>query len=255
MLGCLPDIFVRNTGGKVQGTKDMEKAINDINDNVTAIMKALKKASPPLHHPHQAKTIASLLFGPSHALPRVPFLSKHGAMPAKPPLPKQEEWSQEYNDKFLLLNIIFDEGKVRDAITSRRGTVLIVLNNPHHLKKLKDEFTAGARRWFPAKLMKKNQDGHWEVKYDAPDGQGKVETLGVSSLKKKGGATITDASSLKLWQPVSAKKSETLRTNEGLLPMMEVNFGLKKVRMPPERPILLAPSHQCGRKSGEGSSA
>ena len=225
----------------MQGTKDMEKAIND---NVTAIMKALKKASPPLHHPHQAKTIASLLFGPSHALPRVPFLSKHGAMPAKPPLPKQEEWSQEYNDKFLLLNIIFDEGKVRDAITSRKGTVLIVLNNPTHLKKLKDDFTAGARHWFPAKLVQKNEDGTWKVSYDGSDG--KEEILDVSSLQRTRGVKITDASTLKLWQAVLAKKSDRLRTNDGVLPMMDVNFGLKKVRIPPERPVLLAPSHQCG---------
>jgi len=51
VLGCLPILLVRNTGGKVQGANDMKNAIDNLNDRITAILKAHKKASPPPHQP------------------------------------------------------------------------------------------------------------------------------------------------------------------------------------------------------------
>lgn len=153
-----------------------------------------------------------------------------------------------YNDKFLLLNVIFHEDKVRGAISSRRGTALIVLNNPAHLRKLKDSFTAGSRRWFPAKLMQDMTGGDWEVMYDGCDDREPRdrETLAVSSMQKTGGGKITDPSTLQLHQSVLARKSDNLRLNAGVIAVMDVEFGPKEVCIPPERPVLLAPSHQCG---------
>jgi len=136
-----------------------------------------------------------------------------------------------YNDKFLLLNVIFQEDKVRVAISSRRGTALIVLNNPAHLRKLKESFTAGSRRWFHAKLIKDMGGGSWEVKYDGCDDK---EVLAVSAMQRPGGAAVKDPSTLQLYQPVRAKKSDNLRMNAGVLAVMDVEFGPKEVRIPTE---------------------
>ena len=43
ILGCVPVIFVRNKGGKVVGSEDMAKAIHDLNVDVEAAIKEIKK--------------------------------------------------------------------------------------------------------------------------------------------------------------------------------------------------------------------
>ena len=74
-------------------------------------------------------------------------------------------------DKFKLLNIVDKEKDVHMAVKTHRGTALVGLNNPSHLRKFKLSYTMGAQRWFPAKLSARKGGSSWEVQYDGRNPQ------------------------------------------------------------------------------------
>ena len=134
-------------------------------------------------------------------------------------------------DKFTLLNIVDKEKDVHMAVKTHRGTALVQLNNPSHLRKLKLSYTMGAQRWVPAKLSAR-KGASWEVQYD---GTGETETLDVSAIQLMRGSTrvkVADPERLEELQAVSAKKSDELRMNHAVFEIMRQEFGLKQVRIP-----------------------
>ena len=135
------------------------------------------------------------------------------------------------------------EKDVCEAARTLRGTVLVQLNNPSHLRKFKDSFTQGAQKWFPAKLITPN-GASWEVQYD---GTGQKETLGISDIQHASGGKrvkIADPQSLEPFQAVSAKKSDELRMHLSVFEGMNREFGRKQVH--------LGPSHLVQERSPSG---
>ena len=143
-------------------------------------------------------------------------------------------------DKFLILNIEDKENDVHKAVKTHQGTVLVLLNNPSHLRKLKDPYTMGAQKWFPAKIISRNDNGssreppalRWQVQYAT----GQTETLGISDIKRVCGSRrveITDPETLVEFESVSAKKSDELRMNPSTFELMDQQFGQKQVHLGP----------------------
>ena len=89
VLGCLPVILVRNSGGKSQGIDDMRRAIHKMNDVIRVHLSEL-------------------------------------GVPA------------DQHDKYLLTNFLMEEDQIplRNRGFGHTGSVLVVLNNPTHLRRL-----------------------------------------------------------------------------------------------------------------------
>ncbi|KAJ1472274.1 hypothetical protein T484DRAFT_1840958, partial [Baffinella frigidus] len=141
----------------------------------------------------------------------------------------KDGWTQVFIDKFKLLNIVDKEKDVHAHVKTHRGTALVQLNNPSHLRKLKESYTMGAQRWFPAKLIAR-KGASWEVQYD---GTGETETLDLKDITRMRGSTrvkITEPESLEQFQSVSARKSDRLRMNDAVFEVMNQEFGLKQAK-------------------------